>query len=127
MKGGEHLTVAFVRVLRGAMEREKASIGVLITMHNPTHPMTTEATEAGFYRSPMWRDKKYPRLQVLTIPELLAGKQIEMPPTKQVNVTFKKAPKVPPDGGKSPEGPGLFDKGGKKRKAKKEAGDGSEE
>jgi len=33
-------------------------------------------------------------LQILTIEQLLDGKRIEYPPSKQTNVTFKKAPKA---------------------------------
>ena len=55
--------------------------------------MRTEATRAGFYESPGW-GKRYPRLQILTVAELLEGKGIEYPPSKQVDVTFKKAPRA---------------------------------
>jgi len=54
--------------------------------------MRTEAAGAGFYDSP-W-GKRFPRLQILTVGELLDGKGIEYPPPSQVNVTYKKAPKV---------------------------------
>ncbi len=80
-----------VRDLRGVLERERASIGVLITLQRPTQPMRAEAASAGFYRSPGWR-KEYPRLQVVTIESLLKGHRIDYPPTEQVNVTYKKAP-----------------------------------
>jgi adenine specific DNA methylase Mod len=43
-----HLTPGFVRDLRGVVEREQAQIGVLISLHEPTQPMRTEATKAGF-------------------------------------------------------------------------------
>jgi hypothetical protein len=72
------------------VEREKAQIGVLITMHPPTQPMRSEAAGAGFYESP-WG--KHPRIQLLTISDLLAGTRVDMPPATGVNVTFKKAPK----------------------------------
>jgi site-specific DNA-methyltransferase (adenine-specific) len=91
-----HTNVSHVRDLRGVLDREKAAIGVLISMERPTAPMRTEATSAGFYESELW-GKKYPRLQLLTIEELLAGKQIDMPPLRQVNQTFRTAPKVKPD------------------------------
>jgi len=84
--------VAHVRDLRGVIEREKAEIGVLITMQKPTIAMRKEAASAGFYRSP-WNNN-YPRLQLLTVAELLEGKGIDYPPSKQVNVTFKKAPRA---------------------------------
>ena len=91
-----HTTVSHVRDLRGVVEREGAEIGVLITMHNPTQPMRREATTAEFYDSP-W-GARHPRLQILTVSELLTGKGIDYPPARQVNVTFKKAPKRNPTG-----------------------------
>ncbi|MDD5712020.1 MAG: DNA methyltransferase [Smithellaceae bacterium] len=83
---------AHVRDLKGVLDREKAAIGVLISMQEPTAPMKTEAVTAGFYESALW-GKKYPRLQLVTVGQLLEGRQIEMPPIKQVNATFKSAPK----------------------------------
>ena len=75
------------------MDREKAAIGVLITMQDHTGPMKEEAVTAGFFESQMW-GRKYPKIQLLTVADLLAGKQIAMPPIKQVGATFKKAPKA---------------------------------
>ena len=85
-----HLTPNHVRDLRGVLDREKAAIGVLISMEEPTKPMNTEAVTAGFLESKVW-GRKYARLQLLTVAELLAGKRIDMPPIKQVGATFKKA------------------------------------
>jgi len=65
---------------------------VFISLDRPTEPMRQEAASAGFYESAVWK-KKYPRLQLLTVAELLGGKRMDYPPSKQVNVTFKKAPK----------------------------------
>ncbi|MDQ7839397.1 MAG: DNA methyltransferase [bacterium] len=92
VKGGG-VGVKDVRDLRGVIEREKAEIGVLLTLEEPTQPMRVEAAGAGFYFSPGW-GKKFQRLQVLTVAELLGGKRIDYPPSAQVNVTFKKAPKA---------------------------------
>ena len=50
--------------------------------------MRTEAAGAGYYESP-WG--KHPRLQILTVDELLQGRAIDMPPIRQVSRTFKKA------------------------------------
>ncbi len=86
-----HASVAHVRDLRGVIERETADIGVLISMHEPTQPMRTEAASAGYYTSP-WAGERYPRLQVLTVGELLQGGRINYP-RYAGNVTFKKAPK----------------------------------
>jgi DNA modification methylase len=93
-----HLTANHVRDLRGVVEREKAAIGVLISMEAPTKPMQTEAATAGLFESKAW-GKKYPKIQLLTIEELLAGKKIDMPPIRQVGTTFKKAEKFRPEQG----------------------------
>ena len=51
--------------------------------------MRAEAASAGIYSSP-WGE--HPRLQILTIEELLNGKQPDAPPTRQVGRTFRRAP-----------------------------------
>jgi len=83
--------VPHVRDLRGVLDREGAAIGVLISMQEPTKPMREEAASAGLYTSP-WG--KHPRLQLLTVTDLLAGKGIDCPPLRHVSQTFKKAPKA---------------------------------
>ncbi len=83
----------YVRDLRGVIERENAAMGVLISFHEPTKAMRKEAAEAALYHSPGW-NKKYPRIQLVTVAELLSGKGIQCPPSKHANVTFKKAPKA---------------------------------
>jgi site-specific DNA-methyltransferase (adenine-specific) len=52
--------------------------------------MIQEAVGEGFYRSPGW-NKDFPKLQILTVEELLAGKQVQLPPSLH---TFKQAGKV---------------------------------
>lgn len=88
VKGGA-TGVSHIRDLVGVLDREKAQIGVLISLREPTQPMRAEAASAGFYDSP-WG--KHARVQILTIEELLGGKGIDMPPMRQVNQTFKRAP-----------------------------------
>ncbi len=85
-----HVTVSHLRDLRGVIEREKAEIGVLLCMEEPTGPMRKEAANAGFYKSP-WG--QHARLQILTVEDLLTGKTISRPPA-QTSVTFKKPPKA---------------------------------
>jgi len=84
---------AHIRDLKGVLEREKAAIGVLISMQEPTAAMKTESVTAGFYESASW-NRKYPKIQLLTVEKLLDGKKIEMPPINQLSVTFKAAPKA---------------------------------
>jgi len=85
-----HVNPAQIRDLRGVVEREQAQIGAFITFQRPTHGMRTEAISAGFYKSPGW-NKDYPRIQILTIKELLEGKRIDYPP--KTSITYKKAEK----------------------------------
>ncbi len=85
--------VGMVRDLRGVVEREKAALGVLVSLLPPTGPMRKEAAGAGFYESP-WDHKRYPKIQTLTVEELMAGKTVAIPPIRQTSVTFKKAPRV---------------------------------
>ena len=84
-------TVSHVRDLVGVLTREKAQIGVLISMQEPTKPMRREAASAGFYTS-AWG--KHPCVQLLTIDELLNGGRIDYPRTAGSNVTLKRAPKA---------------------------------
>ena len=83
--------VAHLRDLEGVVQREKAQIGVLILMNEPTRPMRKEAASAGFYESESWG--KFPKIQILTVKELLGGKSVEYPRTRGSNITFKRAPK----------------------------------
>jgi site-specific DNA-methyltransferase (adenine-specific) len=82
-----HVNRATVGELRGTIEREGAAIGVLITLEPPSQPMITEAAAAGFYQSPGW-GQNYPRLQILTVGDLLHGAALKMPPS---SITFKQA------------------------------------
>jgi hypothetical protein len=105
VKGGS-VQVSHVRDLVGVLDREKAEIGVMISMEAYTKPMREEAASAGFYQSPSPWGTKHPRIQLLTIEDLLAGKKIDLPPICDQR-TFKKAPRV-----KTPMKPNslLFDK-----------------
>lgn len=82
-----------IRDLLGVLDREKAAIGVLLTMQEPTRPMRREAALAGFYDSPGW-NTKHPRLQILTVGEILEGKTIDRPARGLPSATFKTAPKA---------------------------------
>lgn len=76
-----------IRDLKGTLEREKAAMGVFITLESPSKDMKTEAATAGLYRSEGW-NKDFPRLQILTIEELLSGAEVKIPPSA---ITFKQA------------------------------------
>lgn len=92
-----HIGVNAVRELKAVAAND--AIGVLITLEPPTTPMKVEAVDAGFYHSPVY-DKDYPKIQILTIDELLHGQTVDMPPQTQTSVTFAKAPKIKKKEGK---------------------------
>ena len=82
------------------VEREQAALGVLLTLNAPTKAMRTEAAAAGFYASP-WG--QHPRVQILTVGELMAGKKLDAPPPRQTSRTYKRAPKALNKAGEQPE------------------------
>ena len=92
VKGGG-VNVSQIRDLGHVVEREKAAIGIFLTLEKPTKPMIKEAVGKGFYHSG-GLNRDYPRIQILTVEEILNGKQPDLPP----NIgTFKHAAKVGKD------------------------------
>jgi len=88
VKGGDNVNVGMVRDLAHVVDREKAKIGVFITLADSTGPMRTEAIKAGSYETVYG---KYPKIQILTIAELFAGKKPDIPLVDAS--AFKKAAK----------------------------------
>jgi DNA modification methylase len=76
VKGGK-LTPAYVRELRGVLERENdTDLGGFICLQEPTKGMLQEAATAGMFE---YLGKDYPRLQIRTVDELLHGNGFETP------------------------------------------------
>ena len=94
-----HVGVNAVRELKAVAASE--AIGVFITLEPPTEPMKVEAIDAGLYHSPIW-NKGYPKIQIITVEELLKGKTVDMPPQEQTSVTYAKAKRI-----STPEGEQL--------------------
>ena len=94
-----HVKAGDIRDLVGTLERESAQIGVFITLEPATRDMVSEAASAGFYHSELW-DKDYPRIQILSIEELLDGAEVKVPPTPRGSEAFKAAGKVEKEGPK---------------------------
>jgi hypothetical protein len=90
VKGGKNITRNMIADLKNTVEREKAQIGLFVTLFEPTKPMLTEATSAGFYESPF--KGAFAKIQVLTIPDLLSGKsKPSYPDFTMGGLNFKKA------------------------------------
>lgn len=85
-----HVSVRDIRDLKGVLEREKASIGVFITLEEPTRQMREEAVSAGFYEPEHYPGRRIPRLQILSVRELLDGREVQYPRGAPV-ATFRRA------------------------------------
>ncbi len=85
-----HVNASQIRDLKAVVDREKAVIGVFVTLELATGPMKKEALAAGYY-SPehLVKEHTVPKIQIVTIAELLAGAQIKYP--RMLVTTFKKA------------------------------------
>ncbi len=99
VKGG-NVGVSQVRDLIGVVKREKAQMGIFLTLEPPTRPMEQEAVLEGFYDSPL--GKKYQKIQIFSIDQLMNGHKPEIPPWVSPIATPQKAKK------KEGESPNLF-------------------
>ncbi|HEX8151205.1 MAG TPA: DNA methyltransferase [Pyrinomonadaceae bacterium] len=72
-----HARPGDVRDLKGVLEREKAQMGALITLKPATKDMKKEAASSGFYESEFYG--AFPKIQVLTIEEILDGAKLLYP------------------------------------------------
>lgn len=86
VKGGG-VSVPMVRDLKGVLDREKAPIGVFLTLEHPTRPMEKEAASAGFYTLGA---RQYPKLQIITVEQALNGAKPAIP-LVDTGATFKRA------------------------------------
>lgn len=80
VKGGKTVNPSMVRDLSGTVEARKAQMGVLITMAPATNGVTDAINHGGVFTHPA-NGEKYPRLQHITVAELLAKKRPQVPPT----------------------------------------------
>ena len=77
VKGGETVGVSMIRDLAHVIEREKAKMGLFVTLAVPTDPMRKEALKEGYFETET--KQKFLKLQIVTIEELLAGKEPDLP------------------------------------------------
>ena len=78
VKGGENLSPVMVRELNGVIQREDAEMGVLITLAEPTRAMIADAAGAGFVQKSA--HGRLPRIQIVTVGDLLDGRCPKLPP-----------------------------------------------
>ena len=78
VKGGR-VSSPQIRDLKGVVEREKAALGLFISLEEPTRDMKAEEASGGFYHSDLWQ-RDFPKIQLRTIDQLLAGQPFDLPP-----------------------------------------------
>lgn len=88
-----------VRALAHVLGREKAPVGILIALNEPTRGMLKEAAALGKWQMP-GSNREYPVLQICTIQEFFDGKKPNLPDTSE---TLKKAKRVLRDKDKPPK------------------------
>jgi site-specific DNA-methyltransferase (adenine-specific) len=82
VKGGDNVSPVMVRELSGVVQREPdATMGILITLADPTKAMLSDAAGAGFVEKSA--HGRLPRVQIVTIADLLDGRFPKMPPLPQ--------------------------------------------
>ena len=89
VKAGDNVGVSMIRDLRGVIEREKAGIGIFLTLTPPTKPMVAEAAAAGQFEMEGFQPE--PRIQIVTIEQAmeLRDRALRLPARR--DDTFKKA------------------------------------
>ena len=87
-----HVNRGMVATLKGDMDAQDAALGIFITLDEPTEPMRQAAISAGFYEPESLPGNQYPKVQILTIEQLLDGTQPEYPRFAAPQ-TFRKAPR----------------------------------
>lgn len=78
VKGGRQLNPAMVRDLAGTVGQERAEMGLLITLDEPTRGMREVTGRSGTYLND-FNGNEYPKLQIVTVAQLLAGAKPKMP------------------------------------------------
>ncbi|MGL4562015.1 MAG: hypothetical protein ACRCV0_07005 [Brevinema sp.] len=81
VKSDKKLQAPYIRDLIGTMENNKAEMAGLISYAKPTDQMLAEARKSGYYsiNTGLFGDIKYPKVQILTVEEILNGKTFDMP------------------------------------------------
>jgi len=102
VKGGKSVNPAMVRDLVGTVDSQKAEMGVLITMVPATPGMIEAANHSGSYTWPV-NGQSFPRVQIITVPELLNLKRPKMPPPRTPYISAVRRPTAKPDQ------PSMFD------------------
>ena len=71
--------VSYLYQLKGLLDQKNVA-GVFLSRENPTRPMVKFAKEAGIHRMEgLYSHKPFPKLQILTLEQILRGKRPDLP------------------------------------------------
>jgi len=85
-----------IATLKGDVEREGAEGGIFVTLEEPTRPMREEAVASGSFKNDFYR-QEYPKIQILTVKELLEGRKPNIPPLSISYYKEAKREEIDPD------------------------------
>jgi len=86
VKGGK-LKSTFVRELQGAVARERAPMGVLIVLQQPSKQMLRDAASSGFY---VCSSGTYPKIQIISVRDILSEIHFDFPPIQRMDDARKR-------------------------------------
>ncbi len=86
VKGGK-LKAPFVRELQGAVARERAPMGILLTMSKPSKQMLRDAASSGVYTC---SSGMYPKVQIITVENILTNARLDLPPIQRMEESRKR-------------------------------------
>jgi site-specific DNA-methyltransferase (adenine-specific) len=81
------ITPAFVRELHGTVNRERAAMGILATLKDPTKAMQRDAASSGVYTG---LSGTYPKTQIVTVQQVLNKALLNLPPIQRTGIGDKR-------------------------------------
>jgi site-specific DNA-methyltransferase (adenine-specific) len=87
VKGGK-LKATFVRELQSAVARERAPMGILVTLKEPSKQMLRDVASSGFYTCP---SGTFPKVQFITVHKILSDVRLDLPPILVMDEVRKRA------------------------------------
>jgi site-specific DNA-methyltransferase (adenine-specific) len=84
VKSSKTLSPAVIRELNGTLAKEKAAVGYLLTLY-PMANLVKESKKYGTYQNKLF-GQSYPKIEVISVQEILEGKRLSLPSTATVEV-----------------------------------------
>jgi len=82
VKSSKKLNPDVIHSLNGVIEREKAAMGILITLY-PMDNLVKESKKYGVYENKLF-GQTHPKIEVISVPEILEGKTMKLPTSLEV-------------------------------------------